>query len=166
MKNLKVFLAVSLMTATVVARAEPAEGFKLNTGVYVDEGDPYIGLSYQVPVSPNSAIVPGFEYLFVDRGTLMTFNVDGRFDLPASTVNPMWAGVGLAALHREVGNFENTDFGVNFLWGMDFERNQNWVPFVNAKAIVSDESYLGFSFGIRFGRSGNRSNAIASNLIQ
>jgi hypothetical protein len=146
----------------IPAMADPVQGFKLNTGVYIDEGDPMLGLSYEIPVDSNVAIVPGFEYIFVDRGDLTTFNVDSRFDLNTATRNPMWAGIGMAAIHREIGNFEDTDFGVNLLWGMDFDRGQNWMPYMNAKAVLSDESYLAIGFGIRFGRSGS-GRALASN---
>lgn len=143
------------------ALAEPVQGFKLNTGVYVDEGDPILGLAYEIPVDTNVAIVPGIEYIFVDNGDLTTFNVDSRFDLDTDSRNPIWAGIGMSAIRRDFGNFDDTDFGVNLLWGMDFDRNQNWMPYVNAKAVVSDDSYLSFGFGIRFGRSGANSAAVS-----
>ena len=154
MKHHKLLIAGVLMTASTVALAEPSEGFRLNTGVYLDEGDPLIGLGYEIPVSANASIIPGAEYVFVDNGSLMTFNVDSRFDLDVNSRNPMWAGIGMGALHREVGRFEDTDYGINLTWGMDFDRNQSWMPYLNTKVILSEESYFMVGFGIRFGRGG------------
>lgn len=142
--------------------AEPVEGFRLNTGVYVDEGDLLVGIGYEFPVADNVSIVPGAEYVFVDRGDFYSFNVDTRIELNTSGRNPMWAGVGMGALHREIGNFEETDFGVNLLWGMDFDRNQNWMPYVSTKAVLSDESYFMVSFGLRFGGGAGASSASAN----
>ena len=68
MKHRKLLIAGVLMTASTVALAEPSEGFRLNTGVYLDEGDPLIGLGYEIPVSANASIIPGAEYVFVDNG--------------------------------------------------------------------------------------------------
>ena len=141
MKTTTLILASLFSILPVCANAENAQGFKLNTGVYVDEGDPLLGLSYEIPIN---------------------FNLDGRFELDTNTRNPMWAGIGMGAIRREVGNFDETDFGVNLLWGMDFNRNQNWMPYLNTKAVLSDDSYFMVGFGIRFGHSGSsRSTASA-----
>ena len=94
----------------------------------------------------------------------MTFNVDSRFDLDLGTRNPMWAGVGMGAIRREIGRFDDTDYGVNLLWGMDFDRGQNWTPYLSAKTLVSDESYFAVSFGIRFGSS--RSSSSSNNAVE
>ena len=162
MKTTTLILASLFSILPVCANAENAQGFKLNTGVYVDEGDPLLGLSYEIPINDKFAVVPGVEYVFVDRGDLYTFNLDGRFELDTNTRNPMWAGIGMGAIRREVGNFDETDFGVNLLWGMDFNRNQNWMPYLNTKAVLSDDSYFMVGFGIRFGHSGSsRSTASA-----
>ena len=158
MKVSKTLLAGLLISASLPVAAEPVPGFRLNTGVYVDEGDAMVGLSYEIPVSGNLSIVPGAEYVFVDRGDMWTFNVDSRFDLNVNTRDPMWAGIGMGAIRREIGRFEDTDYGVNLLWGMDFDRNQNWVPYVSTKAILSDNSHFAVTFGLRFGnRQGGRS---------
>jgi|GEM_PF-6566299 len=153
MKTQSLVLAGLVSVLPLCAFADNAQGFKLNTGVYVDEGDPLLGIAYEYPLSDKLAIVPGFEYVFVDNGDLYTFNVDSRFELDTNTQNPMWAGIGMGAIRREVGNFDDTDFGVNLMWGMDFDRGQNWMPYLSTKAVLSDDSYFMVGFGIRFGNS-------------
>lgn len=159
--NIRTSILVTIAAGAAVCctslYAEPDAGFRINTGVYIDEGDPLIGAAYQIPVSSNAALVPGMEYVFLDNGKLLTFNLDSRFDLNANTSNPMWAGVGVGAIRREVRNFHNTDYGVNLTWGMEFNNRLNWRPYLSTKAVLSDQSYLMVGFGFSFSAPGSRS---------
>lgn len=154
--------AVMAASLTSFVHAEAQQGFKLSTGVYVDEGDPMLGVAYEIPIDSKFALIPGMEYVFVDNGDLMTFNLDSRFELNTPSENPMWAGIGMGAIRRKVGNFDDTDFGVNLQWGMDFDRGQNWMPYLNSKAVLSDESYFVVGFGIRFGTGSSSGTAVSA----
>lgn len=97
----------------------------------------------------------------MDNGKLWTLNLDTRFDLNTKTYNPVWGGIGVGVIHREIQNFRNTDYGVNLQWGMDFDQQQRWMPFISTKAVLSDKSYFMVGFGVRFGgarRSGTAAN--------
>jgi len=156
-------IAAGLLSTAPLAGAEPQSGLNLRAGAYLDQGDPVLGIDYQIPVSPRLAIVPGAEYVFVDRGDLFTFNLDSRYDLNPSARNPMWVGAGVGAIHRDIGFVDDTDPAVNLLWGMDFNNADSWTPFVNSKAILTDNSEFSISFGIRFGQPGRRSTAQSTN---
>jgi len=164
-KPIATLTAVFLLLGTPVTTiADPQTGLTLRTGAYIDEGDPLLGIDYQIPMSTRLSLVPNAEYVFVDRGDLFTFNVDSRYDLNPSAPNPMWVGAGVGAIHRDVGPVDDTDPALNLLWGMDFTSDKNWTPFVSSKAILSDDSELSINFGIRFGHIGGASTAQQSDV--
>lgn len=73
--------------------------------------------------------------------------------------NPMWVGAGVGAIHRDIGLADDTDPALNLRWGMDFTNDEAWTPFISSKAVISDESEFGISFGIRFGQGGASATA-------
>lgn len=157
---------LATMTATAgflvfapAVMADQESGLNLRGGAYVDEGDPLIGIDYQIPMSARFSVVPNAEYVFVDEGDLYTFNIDSRYDLNPSASNPMWVGAGVGAIHRDFGLEDDTDPTLNLLWGMDFATSEAWTPFISSKAIISDESEFAVNFGVRFGAGGSRSTA-------
>lgn len=153
-KPVAALAAAGLMATAPLAAADQDAGLGLRAGAYLDEGDPLLGLAYQLPVTSRFSVIPNAEYVFVDRGDLYTINVDGRYDLNPSSQNPMWVGAGVGMIHRDIGFEDDTDPALNLLWGMDFSTNESWTPFINTKAIVSDNSEFAFTFGVRFGQIG------------
>lgn len=154
--NKKIFKPVAALAAagllvSAPAMSDPRSGLNLRAGAYFDEGDPLVGIDYQIPVSPRWSVIPNAEYVFVEAGDLYTVNVDTRYELNPSARNQMWVGAGAGLIHRDNRFVDDSDPAVNLLWGMDFNNGESWTPFVSTKAILSDESEFAFNFGIRFG---------------
>ncbi|HKI74552.1 MAG TPA: hypothetical protein VJ998_07910 [Pseudomonadales bacterium] len=156
----KFLLAASLAAASTTAAAEP-QGLNLKAGNYFDIDDPYVGIGYDMPVAPRWSIDPNMEYIFVNTGSLYTFNVDAKYQLNPAAANPMWLGAGVGMIRR-TGPFPNsTDSAVNLGWGIDFAGYKGGItPFISTKAVFSDNSDFAVSFGVRFG-SGSGTNTTA-----
>jgi hypothetical protein len=137
--------------------ADGKEGFILQAGTYFDIGEPFIGAGYQFPLNPRLSFVPNAEYVFVNNGDLYTVNLDSRYALNPAASNPMWVGAGIGMIRREAGPFNDTDSALNLMWGINFDSYTgnlgNFTPFISTRAILSDDSEVGLSFGIRFGGS-------------
>lgn len=134
------------------ALADQPSGVNVTAGDYFDIDQPFIGVGYQMPVSPRWSIEPNAEYVFMDTGHLYTFNVDSRYQLDPSAANPMYVGAGLGVIQHRQPFSDQTDSAVNLMWGVDFNGYRgSLTPFVNTKAVFSDKSDFAVSFGVRFG---------------
>lgn len=142
-----VVLALSLLS---IATPAAADMFGVRAGVYTNTEKPFLGAELLVPLSHSVYLNPNVEYVFVDDGSLMTFNADFHYDFPTRSATLVWAGAGLAVLHsnpeRPRGN--STDVGANFLFGLG--RRGDVVPYIQAKLIVADDTEFVIGVGLRF----------------
>jgi hypothetical protein len=121
----------------------------IRAGYYDDTEDFFVGADAKFSVLMLSAN-PSIEYIFVDGGTLMTFNADALFNvlkLPAIT-GWIGGGVGLMYVSPDEGD-SSTDGLFNVIAGAGFSGPLN--PYLMAKWVFSDKSD-GFAVGagVRF----------------
>jgi hypothetical protein len=125
----------------------------LRVGVYTDASEAFVGGGVLIRLDQGSKwfLNPNLEYVFVERGDLLTFNADFHYDLASDGSTDFWLGGGPTLILRdnERGDDE-TDFGFNLLGGIGFLRSSAVRPFLQAKLILSDETEGVFAFGIRF----------------
>lgn len=155
----KYIIIAGTSLAAVHAVAKPGEVWKLHTGITLEDVDPLLGVEYQIPVNDHFAVVPGIDYTFVAGGDRLSANVNSRFDLSTATRNAMWAGFGIGGIRRDTRFGNDTDMGINLLWGMEFDRGGNWTPYISSKAVFADDSDFVINFGFMFGRNTSTSTA-------
>lgn len=150
----KLFLITVFLICLTAFPALAGSGgdFGIRGGIYTDRDDGFLGAEYNAPLSRQVFINPNVEYVFVDRGTFMTFNFDGHYDFPTRSSVYVWAGGGLGMLYwnPEGPGESNTDLGVNLLFGLGFKTAGSVVPYIQAKAILADNNDFVLGFGLRF----------------
>ncbi len=136
-------------------RADAESRFGVRAGAYFDADGAFIGGEGLFNVFNDSWYFnPNLEYVFVDNGNLWTLNFDFHYDLPVKAPVYLWVGAGPAIVHRDRDRpFDNsdTDFGLNLFMGVGFKlHNSRILPYIQPKAILSDNSEFSLAFGLRF----------------
>ncbi len=141
-------LALALPAAAQPPAREPIAG--LRVGAYTDTGKPFVGGEMLFRVAPSWWLAPNVEAVFVDHGHLVTVNLDVHYDFAVARPYYLWAGGGPAIVFRDVDH-EGTDnrLGVNLLAGLGW-RAGGVLPYVQAKALLSNHSEAVIAFGLRF----------------
>ncbi len=143
---------LALLGGESVARAGGIEG-DLRLGVYTDVSEAFVGGGLVVPLQEGSrwSFVPNLEYVFVDRGDLLTVNADFQYDIGSEGSVDFWLGAGPALVLRDNDRgHDSTDFGVNLFAGIGLLRDSPLRPFLQGKLLLSDESEGVVAFGVRF----------------
>ena len=144
-------LAVALLSPTAAGAAM----FGVRAGEYTEVGEPFIGLEFLTQVvRPEIWFNPNFEYVLVDNGDLVTLNFDFHYDFDVPDPLLVWAGAGPALVYSQIdrprGDDDNeTDIGLNLLGGVGWRVN-SLVPYLQAKALLSDENEFVVAVGLRF----------------
>jgi hypothetical protein len=145
-------IVVTGMLLAQTARADIHPGFRV--GGYFDAGAAFVGGEIVADVGYDWHFVPNAELIFVDNGTEATFNFDFQYDLHTNYGVDMWAGAGPAIVYFNPDNpnrRNDTDFGVNLLFGVGFPiRNAHFMPYIQPKVLLSDNSDFVLAFGVRF----------------
>jgi len=92
------------------------------------------------------------EAAFVDEGHLVTLNADLHYDLLINQPTYVWLGAGPALILSEPpgrDDDDETDVGVNLFAGVGWDVGE-FLPYVQGKVIVSDDTEFVAAFGIRF----------------
>ena len=144
-------VALALLAAAApAAAADPS--FGLHAGVWTDDGDPVVGVEIVLPLdAPRWAIVPSVEYVPGDGVDRWIVNADGTYELDLDTKAEIWVGGGLAILftdHERHGS--DTNVGANLLAGAGIDTSSGLFPYVQGKAVISEDSALALVLGLRF----------------
>jgi hypothetical protein len=144
-------VALALFAAAApAAAADPS--FGIHAGVWTDDGDPLVGAEVVLPLdNPRWAIVPSVEYVPGDGVDRWIVNADGTYELDLDTKAEIWVGGGLAVLftdHERHGS--DTNLGANLLAGAGIETSSGLYPYVQGKAVISEDSALALVLGLRF----------------
>ncbi len=145
-------MMVLLLFFTVSAFSQSPTKFGLRTGVYTDAEDMFLGGEVLTPLSPHLYLNPNVEYVFMDGGTYLTFNADFHYDFRTNSPVYLWSGAGLAVLYLNPQGpaDSNTDVGANILFGLGIKTAGRLVPYIQAKAILSDNNEVAIGVGLRF----------------
>lgn len=136
----------------VPARAKAGTDFGVRAGVYTDESDAFVGLELLSRLSGSQWFFnPNLESVFIDHGNLFTFNADFHYDFATSGQFNVWLGGGPALIVRDPDRGSSkTDPGLNILAGVGFNPHSAVRPYIQGKAILSDNSEAVFAVGVRF----------------
>ena len=134
------------------ARADIHPGVR--AGGYFDAGCAFVGGELAMPFGEDWTIVPNVEFPFVDNGTEVTFNFDFQYNLHTHYPVDLWVGGGPAIIYFDPApenRRTDTDFGVNAFFGVGFTLHDvPFMPYIQSKVILSDNSEFVLAFGVRF----------------
>jgi hypothetical protein len=147
-------LGCALSAAALLPPASQAATlFGVRVGEYTDIGEPFAGVELNTEMRKDIWFNPNLEYVFVDRGRLVTLNLDLHYDFDVDAPLQVWAGGGPALILRDRDlprdDDSETDFGLNLLGGVGFAAG-GLLPYAQLKAILSDENEVVVAFGVRF----------------
>jgi len=142
-------LLLVLALSPVSARAVPLLGFNVRGGQYTDVSDFFLGAGVDANVLLFQAS-PNFEWVFVDKGTLYTFNLDASYQIPLA-VAQVWAGAGYALrTFKPDGGDSTTKGGLNLFVGGGLGLVP-LKPFAQFKYLyVSGADEFVWALGVRF----------------
>jgi hypothetical protein len=155
------YLALVLSIATAALCSAPATAevdVGVRGGYYTDVGDPFLGVDLLMRIADTRWFFnPNIEYVFVDPGDLATVNLDAHYDLDTDDDDLyIWLGGGPAIIFRDNedsgrgnGDDDDDDLGLNLLGGIGWQL-EAFVPYVQAKAIIADDSEVVIAVGVRF----------------
>ena len=151
------FLIAAAAVFTMPAAADVDIGVR--GGYYTDVGDPFLGADLLMRISDTRWFFnPNIEYVFVDPGDLATLNLDVHYDLDTDNDDMyIWLGGGPAIIFRDEERHgrgdddddDDTDIGINLLGGVGWQL-ESFVPYLQAKAIIADDSEVVLAIGVRF----------------
>ncbi|NIV10928.1 MAG: hypothetical protein GWN62_06440 [Aliifodinibius sp.] len=147
-----VVLSVFFLCFTMTSVEARNGKFGVRAGLYTDIGDAFIGGEYLTPISKSVYFNPNLEYILVDNANFLTFNFDSHYDFQRQGNVFPWIGGGLGILYvNPDGPVDSeTDLGLNLLFGLGFKTASSLIPYVQAKAVFSDNDEFVLGFGMRF----------------
>jgi len=124
----------------------------IRAGRYTDLEDYFLGGELLSRISHNLYFNPNVEYVFVNNGTYLTFNLDFHYDFYTSSPLFFWLGAGLGILYNnpEGPMDSNTDLGANLLFGLGIRTESSLTPYVQGKFILADRDEFVIAIGLRF----------------
>jgi hypothetical protein len=130
-----------------------ADGLKfgLRGGYYTEAEGAFVGAELLVPMAHRFYFNPNVEYVFLDGGSLVTYNADFHYDIGIGSGTFVWLGAGLALVQDNPDGPDNssTDAAANFLGGIGF-RAGSAIPYLQVKVIAKSGSEFVLAFGVRF----------------
>jgi hypothetical protein len=145
--------AALLILGSTAAPLMAAEArFGIHAGVWTDDGGPLVGGDVVLPLhEPHWTINPSLEYVAEDRVDRWILNGDALYDLDLDTKAEVWVGGGLAILFNDHDRHgSSTDLGLNLLAGAGLNTSSGLLPYVQGKAVITDDSSFALVLGLRF----------------
>ncbi len=142
-------LLLILTIALPAGAAQAQTRFGVRGGFYLDHDALFVGAQLTQPVAPHWHAVPNFELVLVERGSLFSFNGDFIHRFPARQSPRWYAGGGLGISHRSYRDFNDTDIGLNGIFGAEFGRGKT-LPFAFIKLLLFADSELVIGGGVTF----------------
>jgi hypothetical protein len=89
--------------------------------------------------------------VFVENGSLVTYNADFHYDFAVDRKTFFWlgGGLGVVRVNPEGPDNSETDAAANFLGGIGF-RAGSTIPYLQAKVIAKSGTEFVLAFGVRF----------------
>jgi hypothetical protein len=136
--------------SSVASAHDESLWFGVRGGYYTKIEKPFIGAELLVGVAPHFYFNPNIEYVFVDSGSYITFNGDFHYDFPTHSSTYVWLGAGLAVVRDHPEGFAaSTDVAANIFGGIGF-RSGGIIPYIQAKAVIKNDSLAVLCVGLRF----------------
>jgi hypothetical protein len=139
---------VAVVVAAVPHEAQAIVGADIRGGFYTEPDDFFLGGGVRIGAAMLE-VVPNFEYVFVSDQTWFTLNLDGQYSLIPFGLGSFWVGAGLGMFSIKPKDGDtNTEGLVNLLAGLGL--NVPLKPYAQAKYIITKDSQVVLSLGVRF----------------
>ena len=152
-RRLRVFPAALAAAALVCIPATSRAGdFGLRGGVYLEDADPFVGVEGLFRFGRSDWYFnPNAEAIFTEDRDRFSGNLDFHYDFFTRHDYSIWAGAGLAVIHTEDDEFNDSDdeVGANFIAGVVWLR-PDFRPYAQMKVVASDDAEIAAAVGIRF----------------
>lgn len=133
--------SAALALAAWPAQSAHAQDYRFNAGprvgYNVDGENPLLGAHAIVPISRRFELYPSFDYYFNTPGTLLGFNGDLKWIVPADPYTFIYLGVGVNLLARSDSLGSSTDFGGNVIAGFEGMIGRAH-PFIEWRTLLQD----------------------------
>lgn len=143
-------LALALGLTALPAHAQMDTEVRL--GFYTDPEAVSFGAGLLTPLTTAEPWMfnPNVEVAIGDFANVFTVNPDFHYDFPTGSNMAFWMGAGPAVIFTDHdGGDTDTDFGANLFAGLG-ARHGGARPFVQFKGVLSDNSRLALTGGLRF----------------
>jgi hypothetical protein len=135
------------------AGAVEAQTSRVHLGPHVaynfDLEDFAIGAQLSIPIATRLEFYPSFDYYFVDPGSAWGMNADLKYRFSGEQLNWLYVGGGINFTGIDVGPADDTNVGLNLIAGFETLRGRIH-PFAEARAVLSDGSFLQLAVGLNF----------------
>lgn len=146
-------VAVVLAALFVAPPAVAQVDLDVRTGVYSDESDLFAGAGVLGRLGGTDWFYnPNVEWVFVDNGDLITFNLDFHRDFDVDAPFTVWLGAGPAIVLRDPDRGRSDDEaepGLNLLAGAGITDGAVR-PYLQGKILISDDTQAVLAIGLRF----------------
>ena len=153
---LRMLALATLAAAAAFLRpaASRASDVGLRMGYYFDAQALSLGMEYLTSFDDRNAwfFNPNVELAVGDERNVAAFNGDFHYDFETNSDTAVWVGAGPALLitdYERRGADTDLDPALNLLFGLG-AKTGTYRPFAQLKGIVSDNSDVALSVGIRF----------------
>lgn len=141
-----------LGAAMLATPAQAQTDAELRLGFYTDPEAVSFGGGLLTPLggAPGWMFNPNIEVAVADFSNVISINPDFHYDFPTESSVAYWLGAGpaLMFIDRDGGDTD-TDFGVNMFAGLGAKYG-GARPFAQLKGVISDNSRLAITGGLRF----------------
>jgi hypothetical protein len=151
----RVFLGGIAAAAALALGASPAAAQTNRThigpriGYNFDAEAVTVGGQISFPIGRRLEFYPSADIHLVDPGSMFGVNFDLKYRLPGETVRWLYVGSGLGIVNTSIGDFDNTDTGLNLMIGAESLRGR-FHPFVEGRMFISDGSMAQLVGGLNF----------------
>lgn len=150
--NVLAAAAAALFLLPATADAQVHIGPQLSYG-----GDTEFGVGGRVVANVESLahwdFIGTFDVFFPD-GDVDVWEANGNlaynFGLPEAPSLSPYVGIGLSILHVSVGSADDTDLGINFFAGTQFESSSSVTPFAEIRLVAEGADQVVLTGGILF----------------
>jgi hypothetical protein len=143
-------LATALVATATEASAQTSRShLGPRIGYNFDAEVATVGGQLSFPIGNRLEFYPSADIHLVDEGSLFGVNLDLKYRVPGQSLPWLYIGTGLGILSRSVGNFDNTDTGLNLFLGAESLRGRVH-PFVEGRVTVADGSTAQLVAGLNF----------------
>lgn len=119
-------------------------------GYNFDVEDISIGGQLSFPIGRRLEFYPSADLTLVDPGSMFGVNIDVKYRMPSGvSMEWLYLGTGLGIVSRSVGDFDNTDTGLNVFLGAESLRGRVH-PFLEGRVLISDGSMAMLMGGLNF----------------
>jgi len=150
MRRIVIGTLATLALATLPASAQTSRThLGPRIGYNFDAEEITVGGQISFPIGRRLEFYPSADIHLVDPGSMFGVNFDLKYRLPGETIRWMYLGTGLGIINTSIGDFDNTDTGLNLMIGAESLRG-SFHPFVEGRIFISDGSMAQLVAGLNF----------------